>query len=329
MDILLNIVILIIGFILLIKGADFFVDGSAALARIFKVPELIIGLTIVAMGTSAPELAVSISAALSGSNEIAVSNVVGSNIFNLLAVLGICAIMKPLPVDDGIKKRDYPISLIATLLVCVLGGNLILAGKCGNISSIDIEMVEAGGLYRWNGLVLFGLFILYIIYTIVIARKNAVEETEGEPAVLWKSLVFIVLGLAAIILGGRLVVNSATALATAWGMSETLIGLTIVAIGTSLPELVTSIVASSKGQNDMAIGNVVGSNIFNLLLILGVSSTICPIAITVASFIDLVVLIGVSLITYIFVATGRKIRRFEGAIMAAMYVAYLVYTIIR
>ena len=329
MDMFLNILFLLIGFVLLIKGADYFVDGSAALARIFKVPEVIIGLTIVAMGTSAPELAVSISAAMTGSNEIAVSNVVGSNIFNLLAVLGICAIMKPIPVDSGIKKRDYPILLIATIIVCVLGGNLILAGKCADISTINIETVDAGELYRWNGLVLVGLFILYIAYTIVIAKKNAVSEDEGDIIPLWKCLIFIVLGLAAIIWGGQLVVNNAKELAAAWGMSETLIGLTIVAIGTSLPELVTSIVASSKGQNDMAVGNVVGSNIFNLLLILGVSSSICPIGITVASFIDLVVLVGVSLIAYVFVITDKKIRRLEGVVMVAMYVAYLIYTIIR
>ncbi len=329
MEMLVNIVILVVGFILLIKGADYFVDGSAALARFFNVPEVIIGLTIVAMGTSAPELAVSVSAGLAGSNEIAVSNVVGSNIFNLLAVLGICAIMKPLPVDTGIKRRDYPLSLIATFVVCILGGNLFLSGKSGNLSNIDLEKVEAGSLYRWNGLVLIALFILYLIYTIVVAKKNKMEEEEGEPVVLWKSILFIILGLAAIVIGGQMVVNGAKALAFAWGMSETLIGLTIVAIGTSLPELVTSIVASSKGQNGMAVGNVVGSNIFNLLLILGVSSTICPIAITVASFVDLIVLIGVSLISYIFVATGTKVRRFEGVIMVVMYVAYLAYTIVR
>ncbi len=329
MDVLLNIGVLIVGFVFLIKGADFFVDGSAELARFFKVSGLIIGLTIVAMGTSAPELAVSVSAGLAGSNEIAVSNVVGSNIFNLLMVLGICAIMKPLPVDNDIKKRDYPISLIATIVVFLLAGNLILAGKSNNLKDIDIETVNAGTLFSWNGIVLIVLFILYLALTIYIAKKNPVEEQEEKPVILWKSIVFIVLGLAAIIAGGQMVVNSAQFLASAWGMSETLIGLTIIAIGTSLPELVTSVVASKKGQNSMAIGNVVGSNIFNLLLILGTSSTLYPIAITVASFFDLAILLLVSLIAYVFVLSGKKITRIEGIIMVAMYVVYVGYTIVR
>lgn len=326
MELIFNIVLLVIGFVLLIKGADFFVDGSASVARYFKVPGVIIGLTIVAMGTSAPELAVSVSAGLSGSNEIAVSNVVGSNIFNLLMVLGVCAVMKPLPVDPGIKKRDFPISLAATLLVILLGGNLVLTGKCRDLHVAD-EM--AGTLFRWNGLILVAVFVLYLIYTIHIARKNRTEEEEGDRISVGKSILFILTGLAGIILGGQLVVNSAKTLADLWGMSETLIGLTIVAIGTSLPELVTSIVASSKGQNGMAIGNVVGSNIFNLLLILGVSGSLHPIVVTVASFVDLGMLLGVSLIAYAFVCSGRRVNRVEGAIMIAMYISYTAYAILR
>lgn len=326
MQIVWNCFILIIGFVALIKGADYFVEGSAAIARFFKVPGVIIGLTIVAMGTSAPELAVSVSAGLSGSNAIAVSNVVGSNIFNLLVVLGVCAVMKPLPVDSGIKKRDYPISLAATLLVGVLAGNLVFAGKCQDIHDVN---ATAGELFRWNGLFLVAAFILYLLYTIRIAMKNRTEEDEAETVSLGKSIAFIVFGLIAIIVGGQLVVNSARALALAWGMSETLVGLTIVAIGTSLPELVTSVVASSKGQNGMAIGNVVGSNIFNLLLILGVSSSLHPIRITMASFADLGILLGVSLIAFAFVCSGRKVNRFEGGLMVAMYIGYTVYAIMR
>ncbi len=326
MNILLDILLLAIGFVLLIKGADFFVDGSAGVARFFQVPGVIIGLTIVAMGTSAPELAVSVSAALSGSNAIAVSNVVGSNIFNLLAVLGICAMMKKLPVDAGIKKRDYPISLVATLILLLLGGNLVIAGRAGDFHNIN---AEAGRLFRWNGLVLIALFVLYIAYTIYLAKKHKVEEEDVESLPMWKCLLFIVLGLAAIVIGGQLVVNHAKNLAYAWGMSETLVGLTIVAIGTSLPELVTSIVASRKGENGMAVGNVVGSNIFNLLLILGVSSTIHPITISMASFVDLGLLLGVSLLAYAFVCTGKKINRWEGFAMLAMYTAYMGYSIWR
>ena len=274
MQIFLNIVVLLIGFAALIKGADFFVDGSASVAKRLKVPGVIIGLTIVAMGTSAPELAVSVSAGLSGSNAIAVSNVVGSNIFNLLAVLGICAILKPLPVGQEIKKRDYPLSLLFTLAVFLLAGNLVLSGQCKNIHDMN---ETAGTLFRWNGLVLIAAFILYLLYTIHIAKKNRLQaEEEIELLTPFQCAVYIVGGIIAIILGGQLVVDSAEKLALAFGMSETLVGLTIVAIGTSLPELVTSVVAAKKGENGMAAGNVVGSNIFNLLLILGVSSTIHP-----------------------------------------------------
>ena len=326
MQFLVNCLILVVGFIALIKGADFFVEGSAAIARYFKVPGVIIGLTVVAMGTSAPELAVSVSAGLSGSNAIAVSNVVGSNIFNLLAVLGVCAIMRPLPVDAGIKKRGYPICLAATLLVLVLAGNLVLAGKGGNIHDSG---AAAGELFRWSGLILIAAFALYMVYTIRTALKNRTEESAEETVSPGKSVLFILGGLAAIVIGGQLVVNGARNMALILGMSETLVGLTIVAIGTSLPELVTSVVASSKGENGMAIGNVVGSNIFNLLLILGVSSTLHPIQIRMDSFVDLGMLLGVSLITYGFVCSGRRINRLEGAILLLMYVSYMAYAVMR
>lgn len=326
MELLINLLLLAAGFVALIKGADLFVEGSSSVARYFKVPGVIIGLTVVAMGTSAPELAVSVSAGLRGSNEIAVSNVVGSNIFNLLMVLGICAVLKPLPVDPGIRKRDFPISLVGTLLVVVLGGNLVLAGKCEDIHN---STAVAGTLFRWNGLILVAAFILYLIYTIMIARKNRTESEEEARMPVGKSILFIIIGLTGIVIGGQLVVNSAKTLAAIWGMSETLIGLTIVAIGTSLPELVTSIVASCKGQNGMAIGNVVGSNIFNLFLILGVSGSLHPIEVTVASFVDLGLLLGVSLIVYAFVCSGRKVNRGEGVVMVLMYVAYTTYAILR
>ncbi len=327
MQIFLNIVVLLIGFAALIKGADFFVDGSASVAKRLKVPGVIIGLTIVAMGTSAPELAVSVSAGLSGSNAIAVSNVVGSNIFNLLAVLGICAILKPLPVGQEIKKRDYPLSLLFTLAVFLLAGNLVLSGQCKNIHDMN---ETAGTLFRWNGLVLIAAFILYLLYTIHIAKKNRLQaEEEIELLTPFQCAVYIVGGIIAIILGGQLVVDSAEKLALAFGMSETLVGLTIVAIGTSLPELVTSVVAAKKGENGMAAGNVVGSNIFNLLLILGVSSTIHPVEIMVASFVDLGMLLGVSLIAYAFIFTGRRVSRVEGGVMVLMYALYTCYVIAR
>ncbi len=327
MEHIVNFFVLLIGFAGLIKGADYFVDGSASMAKKLKVPGVIIGLTIVAMGTSTPELAVSTSAALAGSNAIAVSNVVGSNIFNLLVVLGICAMMKPLPVGEAIKKRDYPLSLFFTLTVFLLSGNQILRGKCSDIHNMR---ALGGTLFRWNGLLLIALFLVYLAITIYLAKKNRTqEEEEIEMLSSVKCVLYIVGGIVAIIIGGQLVVNSAKKLALAFGMTETLVGLTIVAIGTSLPELVTSIVAAKKGENGMAVGNVVGSNIFNLLLILGVSSSIQPIGIQVASFVDLGILLGVSLITYGFVGTGKRINRVEGAVLIIMYILYMTYAIIR
>lgn len=326
MQIGMNILLLIVGFVALIEGADIFVEGSASVAKRLKVPGVIIGLTIVAMGTSAPELAVSTSAALAGSNGIAISNVVGSNIFNLLVVLGICALMKPLPVGDELKKRDYPISIVCTLVVFILSGNLILTGKCTNMKNMN---ADAGTLFHWNGIILIVLFLIYIAITIQLARKNRIEEEETKVLSPLKCVVFIVGGIIAIIVGGQMVVNGAKGIATFFGMSETLIGLTIVAIGTSLPELVTSVVASGKGENGMAIGNVVGSNIFNLLFILGVSTSISSISISVSSFVDLGILLGVTLIAYAFVVTGKTINRIEGGIMVFLYGLYMLYAIMR
>ena len=327
MNVVWDIALLLVGFVALIKGADFFVDGSASVAKRLKVPGVIIGLTIVAMGTSAPELAVSVSAGLSGSNGIAVSNVVGSNIFNLLMVLGVCAILKPLPVDKDIKKRDYPLSLIFTLIVLMFSGNLILSGRCENLHDMN---ATGGTLFHWNGFVMIVLFVLYMLFTIYAAKKNRSQEEDGiELLSPVMCMIYIIGGIAAIVLGGKFVVEHAKNLALAFGMSETLVGLTIVAIGTSLPELVTSVVAARKGENGMAIGNVVGSNIFNLLLILGVSSFIHPIQIQVESFIDLGMLLGVSLLAYGFVCSGKKVSRIEGGCMVALYVAYTIFAIVR
>lgn len=326
MEILLQIILLLAGFFMLIKGADVFVDGSAALAQKFKIPGVIIGLTIVAMGTSAPELAVSTSAALSGSNAIAVSNVLGSNTFNLLMVLGICAILSPIAVEDGIMKRDFPFSIVITILLALFAGAGFIFG--GQKIPSDFT-VSVGELQMWKGLTLLALFIIYLGITIYSALKNRDEGDTIEAMPVWQALLFIVIGVAAIIIGGQLVVNSAKAIALFCGMSETLVGLTIVAIGTSLPELVTSIVAARKGQNGMAVGNVVGSNIFNLLLILGVSSSIHPIAVSMESLVDILILIVTSIICFIFSKTGKKINRTEGIVMVLIYCAYTAYAIIR
>lgn len=326
MNILLNVVLLLVGFVALIKGADFFVEGSAAVAKKLHVPGVIIGLTIVAMGTSAPELAVSISAGLTGSNEIAISNVIGSNIFNLIVVLGVCAVMAPVAVDKSIMKRDFPFSIAITLLLAVFISDMILTGK----SVITDTQARAGGISRWEALIFIILFAVYILITVRSAIKNRqTQQEEIEDMSGIKCAVYILGGITAVVIGGQLVVNSAREIALFCGMSETLVGLTIVAIGTSLPELVTSIVASSKGQNGMAVGNVVGSNIFNILLILGVSSFIHPISAGMFSLIDICILLVMNVCVFIFATTGKKINRYEGAAMVLMYVAYTAYAIIR
>lgn len=318
-------VLLIAGFVALIKGADFFVDGSSSVAAIFKVPSVIIGLTIVAMGTSAPELAVSTSAAIKGSNEIALSNVVGSNLFNLLMVLGVCAIIKPIPIDDAIKKRDYPFSIIITaLLFAALGVCMVLTTDFSAVTMSE----NVSEVSRPIGIFLLLIFAAYITMLILSAKKN---KTQGDPVktmTLPKSILFILLGVALIIAGGQAVVESAKRIAAAFGMSETLIGLTVVALGTSLPELVTSVVAARKGENDLAVGNVVGSNIFNLLLILGVSATIHPIAVNFASMIDFATLLFVTILVYIFSLT-KRINRGEGIVMILMYAATIVFAALR
>lgn len=320
------IILLLIGFIALVKGADWFVDGSSGLARSFRIPGVIIGLTIVAFGTSAPELAVSTLAAMQGSNEIAISNVVGSNIFNLLGVLGVCALIKPVPVERGITKRDFPITVGVTILV--------LLGSCfGVLTSgkwVTTEMSTLVGVVdRRLALLLLGLFICYIVYLILEAKANPAKEHAKAVQPVWKSVLWIVVGLAAIIAGGQAVVYAAKAIARNLGMTETLIGLTIVAVGTSLPELVTSVVAARKGEVGMAVGNVVGSNIFNMMFILGVSALIQPVAVNAACLWDLIILTVITVVVFGFSRTERNISRGEGAIMILLYIADVVFAILR
>ncbi len=326
MYVALQILILIIGFVCLVKGADIFVDGSSALARNFNIPGLIIGLTIVALGTSAPELAVSTLAAFQGSNEIALSNVIGSNIFNLLGVLGICAVIYPLPVDKSVLKRDFPVSIAATVFLLASTSLAFLFG--GHIGEQDVSQ-EIGMISRRTGLVLLVLFAVYTAVLIYMARNEADGEDEEDLVPLWKCAMLIIVGLALIIAGGHAVVYSAKNLALAAGMTETLIGLTIVAIGTSLPELVTSVVAARKGETDLAIGNVIGSNIFNIMFILGISSMINPIAVNVASVYDMTALLCISMLAFVFSLTSTKIVRMEGLVMVAVYAANVVFAIIR
>ena len=327
MKILLDILILLVGFAALIKGADWFVDGSAAVARRFRVPGVIIGLTIVAMGTSAPELAVSTSAAIQGSNEIAISNVVGSNLFNLLMVLGICAMIHAVPVDKMILKRDYPVNLgISVMLFLFMGLPALLKGDLFNHKMNE----EVGEVSRICGILCLVIFIGYIFFLVRDAKKNKLEEEKDEaPMPPWKCVLLILVGIGLIVGGGEAVVYGAKNIALAAGMSETLVGLTIVALGTSLPELVTSIVAAHKGQVDMAVGNCIGSNIFNILLILGVSTTIHPIGVNLANVCDLIILLVVSVITLLFCANNKKITRWEGAVMVLMYLGSMVFAVVR
>ncbi len=316
MEIVVNIILLLVGFVLLVKGADFFVDGAASLAKKLGIPGLVVGLTIVAMGTGAPELAVSVSASIKGANSLAVSNVIGSDIFNLLVVLGVCAVIKPVGVTRDILRRDYPVSIAAMLIFFIM---LISAG---------------GSLGRIPALVLLLLMIGYLVWTVAAALKSKTKDEEQKaPFKWWKCALFIVLGIAAIVFGGNIVVDNASALGRAAGMSETLVGLTICAIGTSLPELVTSIAAARKGETDMAMGNVIGSNIMNVLMILGISGVITPIVIEPAALtdtlIDCGIYIAVCLLAYVFCLTSKKITRLEGGILLAVYVGYTAYIIIR
>ena len=298
-------ILLLVGFILLIKGADFFVEGSSSLAGILKVPSVIIGLTIVAMGTSAPEASVSINAALAGSNDIAISNVVGSNIFNGLVVVGICAFLHSFMPHGEILKRDMPLNILVTVVLCL--------------------MFLDGSLSRIEGAVLLLGMIVYLGFMIYSARKNREECEPGKILSLPRSLLYIAGGLAAVIFGGDLVVDKACIIATNFGVSQNFIGLTIIAIGTSLPELVTSIVATKKGDSGLALGNAIGSNLF----ILGMSAVISPLHVLGESVIDTVLLLGSAILLFVFARTGRRMTRSEGAACVLLYVAYTAYLFVR
>lgn len=318
----LAILFLVIGFVFLVKGADIFVEGSSSIAKKFKVPSIIIGLTIVAMGTSLPEAAVSVTASIANKNALAVSNVIGSNIFNLMMVIGVCAIMTPVAVNKATLKRDFPFSVICAILLLVLG----LIGP--------MSLGHADGVIF---LILFAGFIGLMIRSAMKASKegNAVASEEIEAAEeikimpVWKSLLFIVIGAVGIIIGGDVVVDSASNIAAKFGMSQTLIGLTIVSVGTSLPELVTSIVAARKNEVDMALGNAIGSNVFNILFVLGIAGAISPMAFLTENVIDIVILLVLSLIVWLFAWTKKEIKRGEGLIMVLLYVLYVVYICMR
>lgn len=305
--------LLVVGFVLLLKGADFFVEGSSSIAKRLRVPSLIIGLTIVAMGTSLPECAVSISAAIAGNTGVAVGNAVGSNIFNLMVVCGVCALFCPLIVSRGTLTGEFPFSVIVAVVLMVLGW---LGMTLGHIDGFIL-------------LVLFAGFLLWMIRSAQKARNESEAEDEYEIRPIWQCIVYIVGGAAAIAAGGQIVVNAASAIATSFGMSQNLIGLTIVAFGTSLPELATSVVAARKHEVDMALGNVIGSNIFNILFVLGVAAAIHPMVFQMENIIDIIVLVVMSIIVLCFAWTKQKLVRWEGFTMLVMYAAYVVYICLR
>ena len=317
MEMLKSIVLLLVGFILLIKGADFFVEGSSSVAKSLRIPSMIVGLTIVAMGTSLPELAVSVTASLAGNNALAVSNVIGSNIFNLMLVCGACALFAPLIVQKNTLKKEIPLSVVCVVLLLVLG----LFG------------MEIG---RTDGVILLILFIGFLVWMVKSALKAHaesanLEESDNEYKIYpaWVCVIYIVGGAVAIKFGGDFVVDGASAVAMKAGLSQNLVGLTIVAMGTSLPEFVTSVVAARKNEVDMAFGSVIGSNIFNILFILGVTATISPVAFIMENVIDSVILLIVSILVWVFAWSRLHIEKKEGIVLLACYAGYLLYICMR
>lgn len=315
----MNIVLLIVGLALILGGANFLTDGSAALAKRFRVPEFIIGLTVVAVGTSTPELIVSLLSAIAGKSDMAIGNIVGSNLFNVFVILGICALIRPLPLTASNIRRDIPFGVIVSLLLLLTASDRLLhTGAADRIGRID-------------GIVMLALYVALLWYTIrATGRETKREEPAAKPPMkMWLAGVMIVGGLAGLIAGGELFLRSATAIARHLGVSESVIALTLVAGGTSLPELASSIVSLLKGKAEMALGNVLGSNIANILLILGLSATIHPLAMGGITLTDLLMVVLSSLLLFVtaFTFRSKKIDRPEGAIFLLIYVAYIWYLI--
>lgn len=309
MDIFIAVLLLIAGFVLLIKGADWFVDGAAGIAARFGIPQLVIGLTIVAMGTSAPEAAVSITAAKSGNAGITIGNVLGSNIMNVLVILGITSVITAIAVQKSTIRYELPFMLGITLLLMWLGWT-------GN------EIVF------WEGVVLWVFFLIYLTYLFIMAKKGQADEEEEKNRALWLQIVMLVAGVAGIVLGSDLTVDNASKIAAALGMDDRLIGLTIVAFGTSLPELVTSITAATKGKADIAIGNIVGSNIFNILFVVGTTALITPVTFKSSFLVDSVVAIAAGVLLWFGVWKEQKLKRPVGIIMLVAYAAYFIYLLV-
>lgn len=309
MEIIIQFALLVIGFVLLMKGADWFVEGASKLADRFGIPQLVIGLTIVAMGTSLPEAAVSITSAIKGSAEITIGNVVGSNIMNVLVILGLTAVICPIRVQKSTVKYEIPFTIGITVLLAVLGLTDNVVG-------------------RPEGVVLWAFMILYLLYLLKMAKSGAPQEEvpeAGKKDTILKMLLMVVVGAVMIVFGSDVTVDAATELATIFGMSERFIGLTIVAFGTSLPELVTSVTAALKGKTDIAVGNIVGSNIFNILFVVGTTALITPVVYSAGFFVDSIMAIAAVVLLLVCVLRRCELTRVGGAVMLIGYAAYFVY----
>lgn len=311
---ILNVVLLIVGFALLIKGADIFVDGASSTAQNFKVSKMLIGLTIIAFGTSAPEFAVSMSALASGSTDMVFGNVVGSCILNSLLILGVAAVIRPVKVKDNTVKKELPLCLLFSTALVVL--------------FLDVQLAEGvtNSITRGDGLIILLFFCIFLYYLISLTKqKKELNEDEKPKFKLWKSLLFVLIGLGGIILGSDLVVNNASDIAKNIGLSERVIALTVIAFGTSLPELVTTIVSAKKGEQDLLIGNIIGSNIFNICVVLGIPvvifGTISP---TSFQMLDLILLILSSFMLWLFAETKKTITRWQGITMLLVFAVYYV-----
>lgn len=312
MDVIIQVVLLVVGFVMLIKGADWFVEGASKIADKFGIPQLVIGLTIVAMGTSAPEAAVSITSALKGSAEITIGNVLGSNILNVLIILGLTSVVRAIAVQKSTIKYEIPFTILVTVLLVGLG-------------------LADNTISRGEGIILWGAFIVYMLYLLKMAKsgQGATEEVEkaDEKDSMLKLLLLVAIGVVLIVWGSDITVDAATALAKVFGMSERLIGLTIVALGTSLPELVTSVTAAIKGKADIAVGNIVGSNLFNILFVVGTTALITPVAYSANFLVDSIVAALSMVLLWVCVIPKKKLGRAAGIVMLLCYAVYFVYLI--
>ena len=319
---IIDIILLIVGLVLILGGANYLTDGAAAVARRFGMSDLMVGLTIVAFGTSAPELTISMMSAIDGNTGIAIGNVVGSNIFNTLIIIGAVAVARPIKITGGIMSKEIPLVVLSAAALLAMGSSKWLDGTTPIISRVD-------------GILLLLFFAIFMRYVFSQSKQKMPEtsennnETKPVQTALWKSVIFIIGGLAALIYGGDLFVDKASAIASSLGVSDAIIGLTIVAMGTSLPELATSLTAAIKGNSGIAIGNVIGSNIFNIFLVLGCSATIRPLPFGAISEIDLLVLFASCVLFWIFgwFFGNRTINRAEGGLLVAGYIAYMIYLV--